>query len=76
LRFAAGSWLEQDGKKEKPGFYEFAILKEENHIGGISLYLDNERKTGELGMKRISCTGGRFNKIAPTEEWKEFLYKM
>ena len=119
---------ETEWKKEKPGFYEFAILKEENHIGGISLYLDNERKTGELGrclakeaqgkgyafeaakalvcwaktelsvarfvahcdseniaswktmeklgMKRISSTGGRFNKIAPTEERKEFLYEM
>lgn len=30
----------------------------------------------KLGMKRISCTGGRFNKIAPTEERKEFLYEL
>lgn len=30
----------------------------------------------KLGMKRVSCTGGRYNKIAPTEERKEFLYEM
>lgn len=35
--------------KDKPEFYEFAILFHEKHIGAISLYLDESRTTGELG---------------------------
>lgn len=30
----------------------------------------------KLGMKRVSCYGGRHNKINPTEERQEFLYEM
>ena len=30
----------------------------------------------KLGMRRVSCTGGRFNKSAPNEERKEFMYEM
>lgn len=119
---------EAEWKKENPSFFEFAILREGKHIGGISIYLDESKTSGELGwcliksaqgkgyaaeaakaliawakqelsinkfiahcdseniaswktmeklgMKRISCTGGRFNKIAPTEERKEFLYEL
>lgn len=35
--------------KDKPKFYEFAILFHEKHIGAISLYLDETGTTGELG---------------------------
>lgn len=35
--------------KDKPEFYEFAILFHEKHIGAISLYLDETGTTGELG---------------------------
>lgn len=35
--------------KDKPKFYEFAILYHEKHIGAISLYLDESGTTGELG---------------------------
>ena len=119
---------ENEWKKENPSFFEFAILCNKEHIGGISIYLDESKTCGELGwclskkfqgkayafeaakalvqwaqkelslnhfiahcdsentaswktmeklgMQRISCTGGRFNKIAPKEERKEFLYEM
>ena len=119
---------EAEWKKENPSFFEFAILREGKHIGGISIYLDESKTSAELGwcleksaqgngfafeaanalvawakkelsinkfvahcdseniaswktmeklgMKRVSCTGGRFNKIAPTEERKEFLYEL
>lgn len=30
----------------------------------------------KLGMRRVSCTGGRFNKSTPNEERKEFMYEM
>ncbi len=30
----------------------------------------------KLGMKRVSCYGGRHNKINPTEDRQEFLYEM
>ncbi len=30
----------------------------------------------KLGMKRVSCYGGRHNKINPDEERQEFLYEM
>jgi RimJ/RimL family protein N-acetyltransferase len=36
-------------KKETPAFYEFAIILNEKHIGGISVYLDENRKVGSLG---------------------------
>ncbi len=34
--------------KDKPSFYEFAILYEKQHIGAVSIYL-NEDASGELG---------------------------
>ncbi len=38
----------EEWKKEKPGYYEFAIEFEKKHIGAISLYILNENE-GELG---------------------------
>ena len=39
--------IESEWAKEKPEFYEFAMLYRERHIGAISVYLDNG--IGELG---------------------------
>lgn len=113
--------------KRVPSYYEFAILFEGKHVGAVSIYLDDERTTGEfgwilnknywgkgiateaakalfdfginglgikcfhahcdsenvgsfkvmekLGMKRISCEGGRKNKSSDEERY-EFLYEM
>jgi len=113
--------------KEVPSYYEFAILFEGKHVGAVSIYLDDERTTGEfgwilnknywnkgiateaakaifdfginelgikcfqahcdsentasskvmekLGMKRISCEGGRKNKSSDEERY-EFLYEL
>lgn len=36
-------------KKEKPSFYEFAITVNNQHIGAISVYLDEKKEVGELG---------------------------
>ena len=35
--------------KPLPDFYEFAVIKEGEHIGGITLYIEDERRTAELG---------------------------
>ena len=35
--------------KEIPQFYEFAILLSDNHIGGVSVSLNESRQHGELG---------------------------
>ena len=35
--------------KEQPSFYEMAVLCNEVHIGAVSLYLNEERDTGEFG---------------------------
>lgn len=40
---------EEEWQKESPLFYEFAMLKDGIHIGGCSLYLCDDRDTGELG---------------------------
>jgi len=123
LRDAENEW-----KKETPQFYECAVLHQGEHIGGVSLYLREEKNSAELawclkkdahgnayaqeaaaalarwahkelginhfvahcdsennaswktmeklGMQRVSCTGGRFNKATPEEERREFLYEM
>ena len=39
--------VESEWKKEKPEYYEFAILYEDKHIGAVSIYFENE--VGELG---------------------------
>ncbi len=41
--------IDVEWKKSDPSFYEFAILLEENHIGAVSLYLNQERNTAEIG---------------------------
>ena len=118
---------EQEWQKVQPVAYEYAILLEGTHIGGVSLYLNDARDTGELGwilhpahqgrgyaleaaralmeraekargirrfiahcdtentpsrrvmeklgMRRISCTGGRKNRISD-EERMEYLYAL
>ncbi|MCR5495215.1 MAG: GNAT family N-acetyltransferase [Treponema sp.] len=40
---------EKEWKKVKPAFFEFAILKDGKHIGGVSVHLDKSRTSGELG---------------------------
>lgn len=55
--------------------------KETLSVNRFVAHCDSENiaswKTMEkLGMKRVSCTGGRFNKLNPTEERDEFLYEM
>ena len=40
---------EEEWQKENPLFFEFAMLKDGIHIGGCSLYLCDDRDTGELG---------------------------
>ena len=40
---------EQEWQKVQPVAYEYAILLEGTHIGGVSLYLNDARDTGELG---------------------------
>lgn len=40
---------EKEWKKVKPAFFEFAILKDGKHIGGVSVHLDKSRTNGELG---------------------------
>lgn len=36
-------------QKSKPMFYEFAILKDSEHIGAVSVYLSDDYTEGELG---------------------------
>ena len=44
LREAEAEW-----KREQPERYEFSILLEEKHIGGITLYMQQDRSEAELG---------------------------
>lgn len=41
--------VEAEWKKDKPEFYEFAILLNQEHIGGVCVYLEKEETVGELG---------------------------
>lgn len=41
--------VEAEWAKDKPSFYEFAILLNGEHIGAISLYIENEGRSLELG---------------------------
>lgn len=41
--------VDREWSKENPEFYEFAILKDEMHIGAIGIYLDENHMTGEFG---------------------------
>ena len=36
-------------EKDLPDFYELAIVLAEKHIGAVSVYLDEQRRIGELG---------------------------
>ncbi|SFR64542.1 GNAT family N-acetyltransferase [Anaeromicropila populeti] len=40
---------EAEWKKENPDYYEFAILLGGEHIGAVSIYLNQNRTEGELG---------------------------
>ena len=40
---------EQEWKKEKPFYYEFALLKDGVHIGAVGIYMNEEYDTAELG---------------------------
>ena len=40
---------EVEWSKEQPERYEFAIFLEESHIGGITLYMQEDRTEAELG---------------------------
>lgn len=44
LRAAEFEW-----RKDAPERYEFAVFLEENHIGGITLYMQEDRTEAELG---------------------------
>ncbi|MDE7340386.1 MAG: GNAT family N-acetyltransferase [Lachnospiraceae bacterium] len=39
--------VENEWKKEKPQFLEFAVIYDDEHIGAVSVYFEND--TGELG---------------------------
>ena len=40
---------ENEFRKEKPSFYEMAILYQNIHIGAVSLYLNEDRTSAEFG---------------------------
>ncbi|MBR6344104.1 MAG: GNAT family N-acetyltransferase [Lachnospiraceae bacterium] len=40
---------EEEIKKDDPSFYEMAVFYEGKHIGAVSIYLDDERQSGEFG---------------------------
>ncbi len=40
---------EKEWKKEEPAFFEFAVMLSEKQIGGVSLWLNEDRTEGELG---------------------------
>lgn len=40
---------ENEWQKEKPSFYEFAIIKDEIHIGAVSIYLNDTYDTANIG---------------------------
>ncbi len=41
--------VEAEWQKQRPQFYEYAILIDNKHIGAISLYMNDEYTEGELG---------------------------
>ncbi|MBE5777845.1 MAG: GNAT family N-acetyltransferase [Clostridiales bacterium] len=40
---------QQEWEKTTPGFYELAVLKDGIHIGAVSIYLNPQRDTANLG---------------------------
>lgn len=57
-------------KKGSPSFYEFAIIYNSNHIGALSLYLDEDKKNAEIGWV---LNAKYHNKGFATEAAKEVL---
>lgn len=44
------TYAENEWKKSEPSFFEYAIIMDDKHVGGISLYPDKEdNTTAELG---------------------------
>lgn len=41
--------VQAEWQKYNPQFYEFAILLENEHIGAVSIYIENDNAEGELG---------------------------
>ncbi len=50
---------EAEWSKENPSYYEFAIILNDTHIGAISLYLEDEGETAELGWILDKAYHGR-----------------
>ncbi len=55
--------------------------KEKLSISKFIAHCDSENAPSwmtmeKLGMKRVSCSGGRFNRATPKEERKEFTYEL
>ena len=40
---------EQEWCKKEPCFYEFAVIADGKHIGGIALYLNDDKSSAEMG---------------------------
>ena len=41
--------VELEWQKEEPSFFEFAIILNDEHIGAVSISLDNEKYQGSIG---------------------------
>lgn len=41
--------VQAEWEKSNPAYYEFAILLNNEHIGAVSIYIDNDNMEGELG---------------------------
>lgn len=41
--------VQAEWQKSSPQFYEFAILLNNEHIGAVSIYINNDKTEGELG---------------------------
>jgi len=42
-------WVSAEWAKDKPGFYEFAITLNEQQIGAVSIHLDEQKQSGDMG---------------------------
>lgn len=43
------SSVEREWSKEDPGFFEFAVVLDEVHIGAVAIYLNEAKDQGEIG---------------------------
>ena len=49
---------EEEWRKEEPEFLEFAVLRGDEHIGGVTMYFEGDFSCGELGrIIRSDCQG-------------------